>query len=119
GLVDGDLIVRRIDLNQYLAALHVFVVADVYADHMSANSRTDRMKVRVHLSVIGGFVAPEVTPQEKPGDRQHNKSTEHKEPGSTMPSPYSLWRLASPRGRYLGSTRRWCVLFFVHFSLFC
>ena len=77
-LIDSDLIVTRINFDQYSPLLHVFVVFGVDSNDITADTRTDRIKMRVHLCVIGGFIAGEVAPQKRSTYTEYKKGQEEK-----------------------------------------
>ncbi len=70
GALVGDLIVRRINLDQHRSRLHVLIVLDVELDHVAGDARADGIDVAVDLGIVGRFVAGEIAVGEESHDQQ-------------------------------------------------
>ncbi len=70
-LFNRDLVVFRVDLYEHRPFLYVLVVVHIHFDHVPGNAAADRVEMRVHLGIIGGFVASQISPQEKAA-HEHN-----------------------------------------------
>src|SRR5205814_6967741 len=64
------------------------VVTNVHLDHISRDAGTDWVEVDVHLSIVSGLIAAEVTPQEEAADEHYCEGPDDQpEPPPLRPSP--------------------------------
>ena len=72
GLFDRNLVVFRIDLDEHRAFLHVLVVVHIHFGHVPGNAAAHGIEMRIHLGIVGGFIAAQIAPQ-KQAAHEHDR----------------------------------------------
>ncbi len=76
GLIEGDLIIARIEIDQRVTGFDHLVVVDIDVSDSAVDASADGVEMRIHLGIVGGFEIAGVQPIEQSADPDDQQDEE-------------------------------------------